>query len=601
MKISNLIYMLVFSIISFFSLLISVKFYFESIFIFFNTSYFICYTIIFIIFSSSISYFIFSLNKLIWKYPARQDLLKIILFAISSVFLFYFFNFLINRLEPFPRSIFLIHILVDMIFVIIFIYNKGIKDLVISIFIKNNIENISVIIGISNNVINLIKINESLNLFKFNLILDVSDNYKNKRLRSIQVDRFLNNNIENQLGGFQNILIDPNIIDDELLAKITDLCLRKNIKIINISKILSGFSENPNQNQIGIENLIPKLKIDDYKKYLLQYSSNTILITGSCGSIGSEIVKKLSEAQDVFLVCIDINEEKMMELDLYFKFKGFSNYSLELCNLSDLNVIDEILIKYKPIYCFHAAAMKHVPFVETSPNVAIQVNILHTINLCKLCFKNNVQKFNFISTDKAVNPNNIMGLTKRVAEIYLMNLKKDNPHFDIRIIRFGNVINSSGSVIPIFKRNIEYRQKLTVTHPDIKRFFMSISDAVKLVLISNTMTTKHDNKDLSVFILDMGEQIKILDLAKKFLIINNLSLDNLDDNFTGLRPGEKLFEELNYNFETVLKTSISNLNAIEYDKKTKFVQNMQIDKFLEEYNLETNQIKKNLTNLIATN
>ena len=412
----------------------------------------------------------------------------------------------------------------------------------------------------------------------------------------MKVSGFIIENFKQEIKKTNNILIDPNTVDDNTLMLITNLCLKENIRIINISEILNGIANTKDQRKIGIENLIPKLEIDNYTNYSSNYISKTVLITGSCGSIGSEITKKLSEIENIFLVCIDINEEKMMELDLYFKYKNFKNYSLELCNLSNLDVIDSILKKFKPDFCFHAAAMKHVNYVESSPSIAIQVNILHTINLCKLSFKNGLKKFNFISTDKAVNPNNIMGLTKRVSEIYLLNFKRENPEYDIRIVRFGNVINSSGSVIPIFKRNIEFNQKLRVTHPDIKRFFMSISDAVKLVIIANTIDIDISNK-FRIFVLDMGEQIKIIDLAKKFLIINNISLDKLDKKFIGLRPGEKLYEELNYSYEKIVKTKVKNLNGIIYENNISFVDNSKIENFIKNHPNDNNEIKKEL-NLI---
>ena len=159
------------------------------------------------------------------------------------------------------------------------------------------------------------------------------------------------------------------------------------------------------------------------------------------------------------------------------------------------------------------------------------------------------------------------------------------------------MINSSGSVIPIFKRNIEFNQKLRVTHPDIKRFFMSISDAVKLVIIANTIDIDISNK-FRIFVLDMGEQIKIIDLAKKFLIINNISLDKLDKKFIGLRPGEKLYEELNYSYEKIVKTKVKNLNGIIYENNISFVDNSKIENFIKNHPNDNNEIKKELLNLI---
>ena len=225
----------------------------------------------------------------------------------------------------------------------------------------------------------------------------------------------------------------------------------------------------------------------------------------------------------------------------------------------------------------------------------MQNNILTTINLIKVCKKFSIESFVFISTDKAVNPNNIMGLTKRLAEIYLLNFKQQFSDLDIRIIRFGNVLNSSGSVIPIFKRNIRYGNKICITHPDIKRFFMSIEDAVSLVILSNTINNNIEKFD--IFILDMGEQIKIIDLAKKFLIINSLPLSLIDKDFIGLRPGEKLYEELNYDFEKIVQTSIKNIYGLRVNKKIDYCSNQEIENILSS-KLQRNNIKKSLQNMI---
>ena len=597
MNFKNIYYVLSFFLINNLTFLISLTFYFEDIKLFYLNNFIIYTNILKISICTLINFFLFSLDKILWRFLSRREFIKLFLFALSSVVSFYFINFLFNRLEIYPRSVVLIHIFLNISIVVAFVYNKGIKDL-LKDFRRNPVQiEKSIIIGISDKIINFIKINENLNLYNFIHIFDISNNYVNKNLRSLKVLKFDIDIFNKKILGIQNILIDPDLVDNENLMKITDICLKENVKIINISRVINAISNLNENREFGIENLIPKLNIKSYDEYLAKYNSKTVLITGSCGSIGSEITKKLSDVENVFLICIDLNEEKMMELDLYFKSKNFTRYSLELCNLSDIKVLSKILEKYKPDYCFHAAAVKHVPFVEKSPHIAIQVNIAHTINLAKLCIEYGVNKFNFISTDKAVNPTNIMGLTKRLAEIYLLNLKKSNINFDIRIVRFGNVLNSSGSVIPIFKRNIEYNQKLKITHPEIKRYFMSIGEAVKLVIISNQLDFQLNEK-IKIFALDMGQQIKILDLAKKFLIINNLSLDKIDEKFIGLRPGEKLYEELNYQFESVQMTNVKNLNSISYDNNTNFVSNDLIESFLKKPNYSTEDIKATLYDLI---
>ena len=241
-------------------------------------------------------------------------------------------NFLINRLETFPRSILLIHILLNISFSVIFVYKKGLLHLFKEILIENKNKEKSIIVGISEDVIEFIKINESLKLFNFIHLFDTSKSHQNKKLRSLKVSGFIIENFKQEIKKTNNILIDPNTVDDNTLMLITNLCLKENIRIINISEILNGIANTKDQRKIGIENLIPKLEIDNYTNYSSNYISKTVLITGSCGSIGSEITKKLSEIENIFLVCIDINEEKMMELDYIF----IQNFKIivRTCNLS---------------------------------------------------------------------------------------------------------------------------------------------------------------------------------------------------------------------------------------------------------------------------
>ena len=310
MKFPNIIYILFFFIISFSSLLISILFYFDQLNIFFQTKNILFLNIVLLLISISSTYFIFSLNKIIWDYPSRRELFRITLFSFISVLTFYLLNFLINRLETFPRSILLIHILLNISFSVIFVYKKGLLHLFKEILIENKNKEKSIIVGISEDVIEFIKINESLKLFNFIHLFDTSKSHQNKKLRSLKVSGFIIENFKQEIKKTNNILIDPNTVDDNTLMLITNLCLKENIRIINISEILNGIANTKDQRKIGIENLIPKLEIDNYTNYSSNYISKTVLITGSCGSIGSEITKKLSEIENIFLVCIDINEEK---------------------------------------------------------------------------------------------------------------------------------------------------------------------------------------------------------------------------------------------------------------------------------------------------
>ena len=286
-----------------------------------------------------------------------------------------------------------------------------------------------------------------------------------------------------------------------------------------------------------------------------------------------------------------------MQVNLFLaesKNKNFKIYSSDISEKS----LSNIFKTEKPDIVFHAAAMKHVPFVESFPFNAIKTNIIGTFNLLSLSKKHKVKMLINISSDKAVNPTNIMGMTKRLNELYIQYYA-NKYNLNYQSVRFGNVLNSSGSVIPIFDYRLKKNLKIQITHPDIERFFMSIEDAVYLVLITSYLTNISKLRESSVFVLDMGKQIKIIDLAKKYLKIKGYDIKKyLDTNFIGLRDGEKLFEELSYNYE--------NLNKSQYPFILKTTNNINKEFNLKLYNqlistyssLNNNQIIGILKNLI---
>ncbi|AIT10004.1 dTDP-glucose 4,6-dehydratase [Candidatus Francisella endociliophora] len=257
-----------------------------------------------------------------------------------------------------------------------------------------------------------------------------------------------------------------------------------------------------------------------------------VLITGAGGSIGSEIVRQCIKYEARQLILLDHSE-----FNLYKISEEVQNHSIKstLCSVCDIEALQEVFDKYTPEIVFHAAAYKHVPLVEDNISRAIKNNILGTKNVIDLAIKFNVESFILISTDKAVRPTNVMGATKRVCELYLQNVDPKNTK--LAAVRFGNVLGSSGSVIPKFEEQVRKGGPLTVTHPEITRYFMLIPEACELVLQAGAIA-----KNLEVFVLDMGKPVKILDLAKQFKKLSGR--DDVEIEITGLRPGEKLYEEL---------------------------------------------------------
>ncbi|MEL6916708.1 MAG: UDP-N-acetylglucosamine 4,6-dehydratase family protein, partial [Bacteroidota bacterium] len=280
-----------------------------------------------------------------------------------------------------------------------------------------------------------------------------------------------------------------------------------------------------------------------------ELKGQVVMVTGGAGSIGSEIVRQIANYDYKSLIVIDQAESSLYDLQQELKQNGFHNFIPIVADIRDKNRMNTFFQEYKPTIVFHAAAYKHVPLMEYNAYEAIKINIAGTKMVVDLSITHNVEKFVFVSTDKAVNPTNVMGATKRIAEMYISCMHQENKTKFITT-RFGNVLGSNGSVIPLFKKQIEKGGPLTVTHKDITRFFMTIPEASQLVLEAAAM-----GQGGEIFIFDMGESVKIFDLAKNMIKLSGLRYpEDIDIKVTGLRPGEKLYEELLANGENTLPT-----------------------------------------------
>lgn len=298
--------------------------------------------------------------------------------------------------------------------------------------------------------------------------------------------------------------------------------------------------------QIKIEDLLQREPIKLNNRLVSQYlKGKTIMITGGAGSIGSEIVRQALRFTPLKIIVIDQAESALYDIESELKrLRKFAEGQVPMefivCNITNLVRIEHLVNKFKPDVIFHAAAYKHVPLMESDPYNAMEVNILGTCQLADLALKYKVSRFVFVSTDKAVNPTNVMGASKRMAEMYVQSLSLQQNGTRFITTRFGNVLGSNGSVIPLFKRQIEAGGPVTVTDPEIIRYFMTIPEACQLVLEAGTM-----GKGGEIFVFEMGEPVKILNLAKRMIRLSGFEpLNEIQIEFTGLRPGEKLFEEL---------------------------------------------------------
>ncbi|WP_299128714.1 nucleoside-diphosphate sugar epimerase/dehydratase [uncultured Winogradskyella sp.] len=351
----------------------------------------------------------------------------------------------------------------------------------------------------------------------------------------------------------EDVIISIQNIEPTRLLQITGNLFSLGLKVKIVPPVQSWIDGDLNIGQIKevkIEDLLGRepihIKNPDLED---QYDNKVILITGAAGSIGSEISRKASLYNYKKLILIDNAESALYDIQQEFRQLGLSNIEAIVADVRNKTRIDQIFDQYKPKIVFHAAAYKHVPLMENNPFEAVTVNIGGTRNVADTAVKHSVDKFVLISTDKAVNPTNVMGATKRIAELYVTCLKGKG-HTRFITTRFGNVLGSNGSVIPLFKKQIENGGPLTVTHKDITRYFMTIPEACQLVLEAAAMGNGGE-----IFVFDMGEPIKIFNLATNMIILSGLRYpEDIDIKITGLRPGEKIYEELLADGENTKKT-----------------------------------------------
>lgn len=380
--------------------------------------------------------------------------------------------------------------------------------------------------------------------------------------------------------------------------------LEKLIKVLNLNKIEIKIIPNMSQLMISknffsqvkdfeIEDLLGREVVQHNILQIKNFLENKkILVTGAAGSIGSELSKQIVKYNPKELILLDINENDLYFLELFLR-ETYPEIKLniEIGNIRDKKKMEYLFDKYKPQLVFHAAAHKHVPLMERNPEEAVKNNIYGTKNLIESSILNEVEKFVLISTDKAVNPTSVMGTTKRVTEM-LVEHYNEKGKTKFMAVRFGNVLGSNGSVIPIFKKKIAERKNLTVTHPDIIRYFMTISEASQLVLRAGSLGNGGE-----VFVLDMGEPIKIIDLAKKMIELSGLEKE-IGIEITGLRPGEKLYEELLYDVKHCEKTESQKIYIAKLKSENNNLEEL-LEKLKESLNEYNNEKIKNILKLIV--
>ena len=492
--------------------------------------------------------FIFAIYRLylsMWSYASISELISIALGCVSLVIVEFIYKTMFEI--KMPRSYFLMKIVLMILFVsvvrfayriarVLRDYGKNKKDLINTMIIGAGEAGRLLITEINNNPTNFGN--------RVVCIIDDDNNKKGTYIRGIPI---VGNRKEItyccEKYKIEEIIIAMPSITKEKLSLIVDECQKSkvNIRILpNVSEMI-GKPSMKKVRQLSYEDFLGRNQIVvDVKEISSNITDKNILVTGGGGSIGSELCRQIAKCSPKKLIIFDIYENNAYEIQQEL-VRNYPNLDLEVIigSVRDYDRMETVFKLYNPDEVFHAAAHKHVPLMEHSPNEAIKNNCLGTLNVVKLADKYKVKKFVLISTDKAVRPTNIMGATKRICEMIIQTYDKISKT-DYVAVRFGNVLGSNGSVIPLFLKQIEAGGPVTVTHKDITRYFMTIPEAVSLVLQASVYAQGGE-----IFVLDMGSPVKIYDLAKKIIRFKGYE-PNIDIKIkvTGLRPGEKLYEEL---------------------------------------------------------
>ena len=386
----------------------------------------------------------------------------------------------------------------------------------------------------------------------------------------------------------KTLIIAVQNLEKERKAEIIEVALQYNIKVQIIPPVTDWINGELSSKQIKpvkIEELLGRKPIVlDQDKIKDQLRGKVVLVTGAAGSIGSGLVDQIAKFYPSKIIMLDQAETPLYDLELRMKSEhGELMTEIVIGDIRDEVRMRSLFEEFKPNFVYHAAAYKHVPMMEDNPSEAIRANVHGTKTIADLSEEFRIEKFVMISTDKAVNPTNVMGATKRIAEIYTQ-AKNTTSKTKYITTRFGNVLGSNGSVIPIFRRQIEAGGPITVTHPDITRFFMTIPEACQLVLEAGMM-----GEGGEIFIFDMGESVKIVALAEKMIKLSGLTLGkDIEIKYSGLRPGEKLYEELLANEENTMKTHHSQIMVAEVRESEYEVVSKQIQDLIGLYDSQDN-------------
>jgi O-antigen biosynthesis protein WbqV len=504
------------------------------------------------------------LYKGVWRYASLKDLANITKAAIVATLIFIPALFMLTRMEDFPRSVLIINILVLIALLggprILY---RMLKDKTISFDFLNSGEDNRIpilLVGISDSAVNFLRDTSNRAASDYRVV-GIVDNKKSRAGHSVHGVKIYGDidsipkiikRLKRENNAPRRIILANDYMDTETIAKLLKMADTLGFSLAKLPR-MSDFKDSIDKVEIkpiAIEDLLGRAQNPPSlgrRKELLE--GKRILITGAGGTIGSEMVRQIASYKPASIVLVEISEYNLYSIDkeLENNFPQIERISL-IGDVRNAGFLDDVFTRHNPQIVFHAAALKHVPIVENNLVEAFLTNVIGSKNIADMCLKHKTAKMVMISTDKAVHPTSLMGVTKRVAECYVQGLgsAQNSSETAFSTVRFGNVLGSSGSVIPLFQKQLENGGPITVTHPDMVRYFMTVPEAVELVLQASTL----EAEKASVYVLDMGKPIRIRDLAIQMIKLAGLRPDiDVEIVYTGIRAGEKLYEELFYNNE----------------------------------------------------
>ena len=544
--------------------------------------------------------FIFKIHKGLIRFTSYLDVVRLFYATATSTTVFFLVSILrykwIDNQYLLPLSIIIIEFFIS--FSMLIIFRFGVKLIFIETQPKSG-EKFNVLIygaGVSGLITKRTIDKDQKSNLEVKGFIDDNEKIINTRIQGIKIYRSKDLRKLIIKHDIKKVIVAIQTPDYENKNKILETCLEYSIEVLQVpssKKWINGDFSTSQIRTIKIDDLLGRNPIYLEKEIVRQdVKDKTILVTGAAGSIGSGIVKQLSNFQPKKVILLDQAESNLYELEQELKYNHPEfNFSIVVGDICNEKRMTRLFDFFKPDYVFHAAAYKHVPLMEDNPSEAIYTNVYGTKNIVDLSVKYNVKKFVFVSTDKAVNPTNVMGASKRIAEILIQTQINSTTRFITT--RFGNVLGSNGSVIPLFKKQIEQGGPITITDERITRYFMTIPEACQLVLEACSMGNGSE-----IYVFDMGESVKILDLAKKMIKLSGLEINkDIELKVTGLRPGEKLYEELLASDENTKPTHHPKILIAEVRKNDKNITNkinQLIQLYFDQNNIEIVKLMKEI-------